>query len=52
MNGAPHYFLGLDGEIIAGQPGFIPEEPYLQILDYVGTDAYIGQTFGEFVGSE
>ncbi len=50
ITGTPTFvFLGPDGEIIAGQPGFIPEEMYLQMLDFIGSDAYLKQSFGEFV---
>lgn len=44
-------FLDSEGEIIAGQPGFIPEDLYVQILDYVGKDAYKDQSFGEFAAN-
>ncbi|MDR9418051.1 thioredoxin family protein [Gracilimonas sp.] len=47
--GTPTFiFIDSEGEIIAGQPGFIPEEMYVQILDYVGTNAYQDQSFSEF----
>lgn len=49
ITGTPTFiFLDSAGEIIAGQPGFIPEDLYLQILKFVGTDAYLDQTFEEF----
>ncbi|HBX64743.1 MAG: hypothetical protein CL670_03360 [Balneola sp.] len=53
ITGTPTFiFFDSEGEIIAGQPGFIPEELYVQILEYVGTDAYLEQNFNEFVGVE
>ncbi|HET8866546.1 MAG TPA: thioredoxin fold domain-containing protein [Gracilimonas sp.] len=49
ITGTPTFiFLDSKGEIIAGQPGFIPEDLYLQILKFVGTDAYLDQSFEEF----
>jgi thioredoxin-related protein len=53
VTGTPTFiFFDSEGEIIAGQPGFIPEEMYLQILEFVGSDAYLDQSFGEFAGIE
>lgn len=49
ITGTPTFiFLDSEGEIIAGQPGFIPEDLYLQILKFVGTGAYLDQSFEEF----
>jgi len=49
VTGTPTFiFFDSDGEIIAGQPGFIPKDLYLQILEFVGSDAYVDQSFGEF----
>lgn len=49
ITGTPTFiFLDSKGEIIAGQPGFIPEDLYLQILRFVSTDAYLDQSFEEF----
>lgn len=51
ITGTPTFiFLDSEGEVIAGQPGFIPEDLYLTILDFVGTKAYQDQSFGEFTG--
>jgi thioredoxin-related protein len=53
ITGTPTFiFFDSEGEIIAGQPGFIPQDLYVQILSYVGTDAYLEQNFNEFVGVE
>lgn len=53
VTGTPTFiFFDSEGEIIAGQPGFIPEDLYLQILEFVGSDAYLDQSFGEFAGIE
>lgn len=52
VTGTPTFiFFDSEGEIIAGQPGFIPEDLYLQILEFVGSDAYVEQSFGEFSGN-
>lgn len=49
VTGTPTFiFFDSDGEIIAGQPGFIPEDLYMQILEFVGSDAYLTQSFNEF----
>jgi len=53
ITGTPTFiFFDSEGEIIAGQPGFIPEDLYVQILEYVGSDAYQKQNFSEFTGVE
>jgi thioredoxin-related protein len=53
VTGTPTFvFFGPDGEIIAGQPGFIPEKVYVQILDYIGSDAYLKQSFEEYAESK
>lgn len=50
VTGTPTFiFIDSEGEIIAGQPGFIPEDMYSQILKFVGTDAYLDQSFEEFI---
>ncbi|WP_142453340.1 thioredoxin family protein [Gracilimonas mengyeensis] len=49
VTGTPTFiFIDSEGEIIAGQPGFIPTDIYVQMLTYVGTDAYQDQSFDEF----
>lgn len=49
VTGTPTFiFFDSDGEIIAGQPGYIPEDLYMQILEFVGSDAYLTQSFSEF----
>ncbi len=52
ITGTPTFiFMDSKGEVIAGQPGFIPEDLYLQILEFVGSDAYLKQSFGGFSGN-
>jgi len=42
------FFMNGDGEIIGQQPGFIPAVTFLKLLKFVGSDAYLKQTFAEF----
>ena len=42
-------FLEPDGEIIAGQPGYIGSEQFTTMIEYVGTGAIDNQTYQEFV---
>ncbi|MDR9416325.1 MAG: thioredoxin fold domain-containing protein [Gracilimonas sp.] len=52
ITGTPTFiFLDSEGEVIAGQPGYIPEDLYQTILKFVGTDAYLNQSFTEFSGT-
>ncbi|MFP8489429.1 thioredoxin family protein [Gracilimonas sp. Q87] len=41
-------FFEANEDIIAGQPGFLPEDIYSTILRFVGTGAYQDQSFTEF----
>lgn len=41
-------FFDENGIPLAAQPGFMPEEIYTVILEYVGTSAYEEQSFEEF----
>ena len=43
-----HYFLSSDGEIIGAQPGFIEPYVYGLLLEYVGSDSYVSQSFEEY----
>lgn len=45
-------FFEPNEDIIAGQPGFLPEDIYSTILEFIGTSAYEGQSFTEFNESE
>lgn len=42
-------FLDADGTYITRVPGFIPTETFLQILRFIGSEAYRTQSFEEFV---
>lgn len=41
-------FFEANENIIAGQPGFLPEDIYSSILKFIGTGAYQEQSFTEF----
>lgn len=42
------YFLNREGSIIGVQPGFITEETFSSLLNFVGSDAYLNQSFEEY----
>lgn len=45
-------FLRPDGTPIGTLPGFIDRSTFLQVLEYVGSDAYEAQSFQTFVSSQ
>lgn len=48
-NSTPTFvFFDENGNPIAAQPGYLPEDIYLTILKYVGTSAYEDQSFEDF----
>jgi thioredoxin-related protein len=42
-------FFEANEDIIAGQPGFLEEDIYSTILQFIGTGAYERQSFTEFI---
>lgn len=42
------YFMDHDGEILGHQPGLLSAEVFESLLRYVGSDAYLNQSFEEF----
>lgn len=44
-------FLEPDGTLIAHQPGFIQRSMFLDMIRFVGSDAYRNQNFQEYAGS-
>lgn len=42
------YFMNEEGTILGVQPGYIPEDTFSELLNFVGSDAYLSQTFEEF----
>lgn len=46
------YFLNQEGSIIGAQPGFLKEEVFANLLNFVGSDAYLNQSFQEYTGKK
>lgn len=46
------YFLNNEGSIIGMQPGFIEEDTFSKLLNFVGSDAFQNQSFQEYTGGE
>lgn len=46
------YFLNHEGAIIGVQPGFIEEDTFSKLLNFVGSDAFMSQTFQEYTSIE
>lgn len=42
------YFLNDEGAIIGAQPGYLEEEVFSNLLNFVGSDAYLDQSFKEY----
>jgi len=45
-------FLEPDGTYITRVPGFVPAETFLQVLRFIGSEAYKRQSFEEFARSQ
>ncbi len=43
------YFLNQNGEILGVQPGYIEEGVFSNLLNFVGSDAYLIQSFDEYL---
>jgi len=46
------YFLNGEGAILGVQPGYLEPDVFSSLLKFVGSDAYLDQTFSEFNQSE
>jgi thioredoxin-related protein len=46
------YFLNDEGAILGVQPGYLEPDVFSSLLQFVGSDAYLNQTFSEFNQSE
>ena len=46
------YFLNEEGAILGTQPGYFEEEVFANLLNFVGSDAYLNQSFQEYTGDE
>lgn len=44
------YFLNDEGSILGKQPGYLDEEVFVNLLNFVGSDAYLDQSFQEYKG--
>lgn len=44
------YFLNSEGAILGKQPGFIEESVFVNLLNFVGSDAYLDQSFQDYSG--
>ncbi|WP_069132412.1 thioredoxin family protein [Rhodohalobacter halophilus] len=44
------YFLNSEGSILGSQPGFIEAPMFSSLLNFVGSDEYLNQTFQEYQG--
>lgn len=44
------YFLNEEGAILGKQPGYLEEEVFVNLLNFVGSDAYLDQSFQEYKG--
>lgn len=44
------YFLNNEGIILGKQPGYIEEDMFSRLLNFVGSDSFLTQTFQEFSG--
>ena len=42
------FFLDSDGEILGMQPGLIPADVFSKLLNFVGSDAFLTQSFDEY----
>lgn len=46
------YFLNQEGAILGVQPGYLEPDVFSSLLQFVGSDAYLNQSFSEYNQSE
>lgn len=46
------YFLNSEGEILGKQPGFVDQDVFVNLLNFVGSDAYLDQSFQDYTGEK
>ena len=46
------YFLNSEGAILGKQPGYIKEDVFTNLLNFVGSDAYLDQSFQDYAGEK
>lgn len=44
-----HYFVTSDGQVIAGQPGALPDDIFERLLAFVGSDSYTDTKFEDYI---
>ncbi|MDR9364820.1 MAG: thioredoxin family protein [Balneolaceae bacterium] len=46
------YFLNSEGAILGKQPGFLKQDLFVNLLKFVGSDAYLDQSFQDYAGEK
>lgn len=46
------YFLNSEGAILGKQPGFLEQDVFVNLLNFVGSDAYLDQSFQDYSGEK
>lgn len=46
------YFLNSEGAILGKQPGFLEQDVFVNLLNFVGSDAYLDQSFQDYAGEK
>lgn len=46
------YFLNDEGAVLGSQPGYLKEDVFTNLLKFVGSDAYLNQSFQEYTGEK
>ena len=46
------YFLNEEGAILGSQPGYLKEDVFSNLLNFIGSDAYLDQSFQEYTGEK
>lgn len=44
------YFLNSEGAILGKQPGYLEQNVFVNLLNFVGSDAYLDQSFQDYTG--
>jgi thioredoxin-related protein len=43
------YFLNKEGAIVGAQPGYLEEVVFSNLLNFIGSDAYLNQSFDDYI---
>ena len=46
------YFLNSEGAILGKQPGYLKQDVFVNLLNFIGSDAYLNQSFQEYAGKK